>query len=246
MKILVTGDKHLGLVSDGMPRLEEQERIIGACLKILHAEQPDIYVDLGDLFDSPRPGPAATALAVRYATLIAEWNVAGRAAYFLVGNHDKPTRGPVHALAPLAELHAKDPRYPRIVAEPAFDRVGDTLIALLPFVTGWEARQQNDHWDPQAWLDHAAVQALADSAAPVVVFTHLEVPGATHSADDRSQRDVGTAIPKRLLEDARVLRIYAGHVHRYQELDRVTVVGSALHVDFGEAEDPKGVVVAVI
>ena len=138
MKILVTGDKHLGLISDGMSRLEEQERLLQACLEILEKEEPDIYVDLGDLFDSPRPGPAATALAVRYTMALAQWKQGSgnRQAYILAGNHDKPTRGEVNALSPLRELFLRDHRYPRIVLRTASEVHRDNICLLfLPFLT---------------------------------------------------------------------------------------------------------------
>ena len=57
MKILISGDKHLGLVSDGIPRLPEQTSIIAETIGFLYEYEPDVFVDLGDLFDVARPTP---------------------------------------------------------------------------------------------------------------------------------------------------------------------------------------------
>jgi len=245
MRVLVTGDKHLGLTSDGEPRLEEQRRVLARCVELLEERMPDVYVDLGDLFHSPRPGPDAYEVAFEYLRAVAEWTSRreGRAAWVLAGNHDKPTRGMVNALTPLAGF----PRLPRVMTSPLL-QPWDSRAALLflPFVTEWEARRAG-YEGAQAWLDDAAEGALTlRERTPLLVFSHLEVPGATAHAWDATQRDVGLRIPAALLAGERVLRIYAGHVHRHQVLERVTVVGSAVHVDFGEAADPKGALLAEV
>lgn len=246
MRVLVTGDKHLGLTSDGEPRLEEQRRVLARCVELLEEREPDIYVDLGDLFHSPRPGPDAYEVAFEYLRAVAEWTSRreGRAAWVLAGNHDKPTRGAVNALSPLVGFK----RLPHVVLAPlvrVWDR--DVTLLFLPFVTAWEARQIDGLPDAQAWLDQAAEGALAEAkTGRVLAFAHLEVPGATAHAWDGAQRDVGLRVPAALLAGRRVSRVYAGHIHRYQVLERVTVVGSAIHVDFGEAADPKGAILAEV
>lgn len=242
MRIVVRGDLHLDLVSDGLRRLDEQARVVDFTLDVLEDLKPDVFVDLGDLFDRTRPSPDAYALAARYVLRLGE--LLGHRAYVLAGNHDKPTRGHANALAPLEELEGVGVQ---VVVGPYLDVYPSqgTTLAFLPYVTDWEARQEA-FGSAQELLDGFVAGLLESEARRILAFTHLEVPGARLADDDRVQRDVGTAIPGALLEDERVVRVYAGHVHKYQELKRVTVVGSALHVDFGEAADPKGLIVAEV
>jgi DNA repair exonuclease SbcCD nuclease subunit len=222
VKIVVRGDVHLGLVSDGLSRLEEQRRVLKHTVEVVGDLKPDLFVDLGDLFDSPKPAPDAVAAAVRYFGELARLPTD---CHLLAGNHDKPTRGSVNSLLPFVELGEILEGSPTIHLEPGYHPTDRALLLFLPFVTDAEARA---------------------AGGEIVVFSHLEVPGARYADDDRTQRDVGTKIPDSLLESERVLRVYAGHVHRYQELERVTVVGSALHVDFGEATDRKGMIVVEV
>lgn len=240
MRVAVRGDIHLGLVSDGVPRLEEQRRVLRHTVEFLRDVKPEVFVDLGDVFDSPRPSPAAYEVAAEYFSGLASWaEASGGSAYVLTGNHDKPTRGLTHALSPLAAVTQRVEWWPRIVGTPEM-RIHDsgwTTVALvfLPYVTDWEARRGG--WDgAQAMLD--AFDEHLGGSHRVLVFTHLEVPDASLAGDERVQRDVGTSIPRLFLNDPN-LRIFAGHVHRAQEVGNVSVVGSALHVNFGEAADDK-------
>jgi DNA repair exonuclease SbcCD nuclease subunit len=247
MRLLVTGDKHLGLSSDGESRLEEQRRVLARCVELLGERDPDVYVDLGDLFHSPRPGPDAYEAAFEYLRAVAEWTAGkeGRAAFVLAGNHDKPTRGMVNALSPLMGFK----RLPQVLLTPWSRTVRrGSVLLFLPFVTAWEARTVFGGAAEQDLMDQAAEAALAEAGAGgrVLAFTHLEVPGAKRNEWDVTQRDVGLRIPAVLLADPRVLRVYAGHIHRHQAVGNVTVVGSAIHVDFGEAADPKGAILAEV
>lgn len=247
MRVLVTGDKHLGLTSDGEPRLGEQRRVLDRCAELLRDLNPDAYVDLGDLFHSPRPGPDAYEVAFDYLREIGKWCAnSGRPAFLLAGNHDKQTRGGVSALAPLEALRRSFPQLPEPVLRPKTAGVGPVVFVLLPFVTEWEARQAG-HASAQAWMDDGAARVSEKTGGRrLLVFCHMEVPGATAHAWDATQRDVGLRLPAALLENPLTVRAYAGHVHRHQELERVTVVGSAVHVDFGEAPDEKGAVLAEV
>jgi DNA repair exonuclease SbcCD nuclease subunit len=250
VKLLVRGDLHLDLISDGLRRLDEQARVVEHTLEVVRSVEPDVFVDLGDLFDRTRPSPAAYALALQYSWDLAD--VLGPNAYILAGNHDKPSRGVENAFAPLEELTSPgddETVFATVVIEPYVKPFifGELTLAFLPYVTDWEARNENGYFDSaQALLDDFARGVVEQDVERIVAFTHLEVPGAVLADDDRVQRDVGTRIPTALLESEKVVRIFAGHVHKAQEVGKVTVVGSALHVDFGEATDPKGMIYAEV
>lgn len=237
MKIVVSGDKHLGLTTDGVSRLAEQAMILMEIEDVVRQVKPDLYVDLGDLFHSPRPAPEVYELAIHHLIQVSEKREEVR---FLVGNHDKPTRGDWHALTPLDQVATLRPqvviqRWPEVVD------YQDVRVLYLPHVTAWEAAAEETM--VQIWVDEVALEAVKERPeVPLVVFAHLEVPGVG-PAVDHVQRDSGLRIPDCLLMDAgREVHIFAGHVHRREVVDsRVTVVGSALQVDFAEAGSTKGI-----
>lgn len=251
MRILISGDKHLGLVSDGMDRFEEQWKIVERTIEVLEEERPDVFVDLGDLFHSSRPSPAAYELALRYLTGVMKYTFdVGGYAYFLVGNHDKPTRGSTHALLPLdviCDFHPK--ANVEVVDLPKSVMVCGVDLLFLPFVTEWEVKEdaRNLFFSISEYLN-SFVNGIfkLGGSSPIVAFTHLEVPNIVGNNGETVKRDTGLVIPKCVLENDRVVHVYAGHEHRPQELEKVTVVGSAIHVDFGEAEDNKGMILAEV
>lgn len=251
VKILISGDKHLGLVSDGMDRLEEQWRIVERTIEVLEEEKPDVFVDLGDLFHSSRPSPAAYELAFKYLTSVMKciFDLGGYA-YFLGGNHDKPTRGSVHALTPLNVICEAHPKAQvEVITLPTTRLVRGVSLWFLPFMTDWEAAEKSNNIISTAskyLINYTNGEFSLRGCSPIVAFTHLEVPNASMSNGETVQRDTGLSIPKCLLDKDRVIHVYAGHIHKYQELGKVTVVGSAIHVDFGEADDDKGMILAEV
>lgn len=251
VKVLISGDKHLGLVSDGMDRLEEQWRIVERTIEVLEEEKPDVFVDLGDLFHSPRPTPAAYELAFKYLTGVMKciFDVGGYA-YFLVGNHDKPTRGSVHALIPLNVICEAHPKAQvEVITLPTTRLVRGVSLWFLPFVTEWEAKEDSKNLFSSAsdyLVSYVKGKFELGGSSPIVVFTHLEVPNVVGSDGETVKRDTGLCIPQLILENERVIHVYAGHEHRPQELGKVTVVGSAIHVDFGEADETKGMILAEV
>lgn len=241
MRLVVRGDVHLDLVSDGLPRLEEQVRVLKATVEVVREVGADVFVDLGDLFNSPRPSPAAYGAAIEYLRDLDE--IEGLRSFVLAGNHDKPTRGATNALTPLRGLYESV----EVVERPLVVEI-DPVLLLLPFVTEAEARKSGyaSAYDELTEVALEALEALEVEPDRVVAFSHLEVAGAVLADDERLQRDVGTGIPEVVLESDRVERVFAGHVHKFQTVGKVVVVGSALHVDFGEAADPKGLIVTEI
>jgi len=87
---------------------------------------------------------------------------------------------------------------------------------------------------------------LKNADLPIVAFSHLEATGFKLGQFEPVQRDTVVLIPARLIKSKKVIRVYAGHVHKHQEVGKVNVVGSSIHVDFGEADDPKGMILAEV
>src|SRR3954470_17034429 len=85
MKILHTADWHVGKVLKNQPRLDEHRAVLADLVRIADAEDVDVVIVAGDLFETTTPNPQAQALVMR--TLLA-LRSAGRQVVALAGNHD--------------------------------------------------------------------------------------------------------------------------------------------------------------
>ncbi len=98
MKILHTADWHLGKKLDSFPRINEQVEVMGEICEIADAEQPDIVIVAGDLFDAFNP--STEAIELLYRTLKRLTDNGSRPVIAISGNHDSPAL--IDAPEPLA------------------------------------------------------------------------------------------------------------------------------------------------
>ncbi|MGJ1420843.1 metallophosphoesterase family protein [Sphingobacterium spiritivorum] len=90
MKILHTGDWHLGKKLDFFTRIEEQRVVLEEICNIADEEQVDAVIVAGDLFDTFNPPVEAVDLL--YKTLKRLANNGTRPVLAIAGNHDSPDR----------------------------------------------------------------------------------------------------------------------------------------------------------
>lgn len=237
MKIMIKGDGHLGLTTEGESRLEEQRLIHEHCINLADHERPDVYVDLGDLYHTPNPRSEVHAVGIEYAR---QTTVDDRTSFFLLGNHEMPTRGMDHAQQPIQSATEVV-----VVDKPVSVEKDGILLAMLPFVTDWKAKLWGFE-SAQECLNKFAEGILSGCAKikKILVFGHLEAHGV-QVGSDQIVRDIGLHVPPCLLDAQVVERVFIGHIHQYQQTDRVTVVGSCIQGDFGDVVD-KGVVVVEV
>jgi DNA repair protein SbcD/Mre11 len=98
MKILHTADWHLGKRLEKFSRLAEQKLVLEEIVQIANAQQVDIVLIAGDLFDAFNP--PTEAVDIFYKTLKRLSNNGKTAVVAIAGNHDSPDR--IEAPDPLA------------------------------------------------------------------------------------------------------------------------------------------------
>lgn len=99
MKILHTADWHLGKRLESFSRLPEQKLVMQEIVSIANAENVDLVLIAGDLYDNFNPSTEAVELF--YKTLKQLSNDAKRPVIAIAGNHDSPDR--IDAPDPLAK-----------------------------------------------------------------------------------------------------------------------------------------------
>lgn len=101
MRIIHTGDWHLGKNLEGMSRLEEQAEFLEDFIRIVEDNRADLVIIAGDVYDSFTPSAKAEILF--YNTLKRLSKDGERLILVIAGNHDSPDR--LVAAWPLAQPH---------------------------------------------------------------------------------------------------------------------------------------------
>lgn len=96
MRILHTGDWHLGRTLEGRSRFREQEMFMDELIQLTRDQQVDMILMAGDVYDSVNPPAAAEGL---FYDAAARLNDNGCQLVVIAGNHDQPER--ISAVSPL-------------------------------------------------------------------------------------------------------------------------------------------------
>ena len=101
MRILHTGDWHLGKNLEGKSRMDEQEKFLNDFVDIVQEKNIDLIIIAGDIYDTSNP--PARAEKMFYDTLKKLSQNGERLTLVVAGNHDNPER--LVAAGPLAMDH---------------------------------------------------------------------------------------------------------------------------------------------
>ncbi|BCG60306.1 exonuclease SbcCD subunit D [Paenibacillus sp. URB8-2] len=252
MRILHTGDWHLGRTLEGRSRQKEQEAFIDELVAIAEEERADLIMMAGDVYDSVNPPAAAEQLFYEAASRLAS---GGRQLVVIAGNHDQPER--VSSVSPLVfgqgitlvGLPASNPVTVRVA------RTGETArIAALPYPS--EARLgellAEDSDEAGLRLAYSArvgrlMKLLSREFTPDTVnlaMSHIYVLGGVESDSERPIQVGGayTVDPSALACGAQYTAL--GHLHRPQKVKGEGMIrysGSPLAYSFSEAGQAKSV-----
>ena len=236
MKILHTGDWHLGHTLYGFDRSEEQAALIDQLEEILREEAPDALVVSGDIFHTPQPSASIqtffTESVMRLRAAAPDMTVV-----ILAGNHDSASRHEVtKVLWETQGVH--------MLGSVDKDRLGD-LIVEIPgkgFVAAVPYLNERSIPDGfyQSLLD--AVASRNGANLPVVMAAHLTVTGSDFTGHEDVVRDVTVGgidgVPLDSLGTGYDY-LALGHIHRPQTLPgsdgRARYSGTPVAVSFDEA-----------
>jgi DNA repair protein SbcD/Mre11 len=255
LRILHTGDWHLGKTLEGRSRLPEQEAMVDELVQLVKDEQIDLVLLAGDVYDTVNPPAAAEQLFYEALARLADGGK--RRIVAIAGNHDNPDR--LAAAAPLAGGHgislaglpSADP------IEVGIARTGErAVIAALPYPSESRLRELlAEDADEQALrsaysarVAHLMARLAARFTAETVnlAMSHLYVLGGAESDSERPIQVGGayTVDPSAFAVGAQYVAL--GHLHRPQRVqadETVRYCGSPLAYSFSEAGQAKSVVV---
>ena len=259
MRLLHTGDWHVGKTLARHSRIAEARDVLSELAEIAATEQVDVVLVAGDIFD--QLSPSAEAEAVVYDALV-DFERRKIPVVVISGNHDHAHRW--RALEPLLARFAiqvvPEPRRPDsggIVEIRARDGSTSLQVAALPWVpiNRLVAAQQLLGLAEQPFQTYATEMARIlgalcqgfDHAKCNVLAAHVFVSGATVAGSERalSIGDLYAVTPQAIPVTPQYVAL--GHVHKAQRVPGVAVParysGSLLQLDFGEVDQEKSVAI---
>lgn len=251
VRLLHTGDWHVGRTIRGRSRTEEHAATMDELVAVADDQQVHLVVVAGDLFDTAAPAPDAERLV--YETLL---RLAGtdRQVVVISGNHDHPRRlGAVESLLRLGRVHVR----PFVVPPQQGGVIDLTMadipvrLAMLPWlsqryaVSAAELLSRDADQHNQSYLDR--VRAVAntlchgfDGSRVNLVVGHLTAVGGLMGGGERAAHTIfDYAIPASIFPPT-ANYVALGHLHRCQHLPGPAPTwysGSPLQLDFGESDN---------
>ena len=259
MRLLHTGDWHVGRSIRGRAREDEFAGALDEVIGIASDEQVDLVVIAGDIYDQRAVTPEADRLVF---DALLRLNSAGIPVVAVPGNHDSAAR--LEALAPLLEridvslvCRMRPPEQGGAVTVPARDGTHAARISCLPFVSPRHFSSATQLFEDLSAgyveFDHGMGDVIAayartfDAAAINVVLGHMFISGAQPGGGER-EITIGADFaisPARLLATANYVAL--GHIHKPQAVrgapGPARYCGSLIQLDFGERDQDKSVVI---
>jgi len=267
MRLLHTSDWHLGATLDGVSREPDHARFLEWLLATIEAEEIDVLVVAGDVFDIAQPSAEAQRQYYRFLAQAAGSRLAG--VVVVGGNHDSASRldAPAEVLGSL-DVHVvggleSDPgtwdRCLRPIRDPSGKVVA--VVVAVPFIHEYRLGVRGTRGDGKETRRELRLaftrlyKRLADRASgrwpgvPLVATGHLTAVGA--SPDDYithiHQVDRAGTLPASIF-DKRFAYVALGHIHRAFAIEErpIWYSGSPVPLRLKEAETPRHVLLVDI
>lgn len=255
MRILHTGDWHVGRTIRGVSRAEEHTEVLAEVAAIAETHRVDVTLVAGDVFDSAAPSPEAEQIVyrgLRDLALVAPVVV-------IAGNHDNAGR--LEAVAPFLEMGRVKVRSRVTPAQQGglIEDFGELplSVATVPFVSQrgivraeeLMALDSDEHGGLYADRLVRVIGSLCGFMGDDkvnVVLAHLMVHGGVLGGGERSAHTIFDYSVPSMAFPGDLSYVALGHLHRPQKIPAPAPVwysGSPLQLDFGEVDDAKGVLV---
>lgn len=257
MRLLHTGDWHVGKTIRGRSRAQEFEAAIDNVVRIALDEKVDVVLHSGDLYDQ-RAAPADADRLIFDALL--RLHAAGIPVVAIPGNHDSPVRFDAFRdlLAEIGTRLVPKVRRPDaggLVEIGARDGTTTARVACVPFISERRfadasaaftdaASPFTNYADGVAGILEGMTGAFSNTTVNVIL-AHLFVDGAKPGGGERELTMGGayTIRPSALPPAASYIAL--GHVHKPQEVRGARAptryAGSLVQLDFGERDQAKSV-----
>ena len=202
---------------------EHHAEFLAWLLRTAQAEQVDLVVVAGDIFDRSQPSAESVDLLDR---TLASFAAAGVRMLLIPGNHDHPVRiGYGRALFEQSGIHVRatvsDISAPVVLS----DEAGPVACYGIPTwhqMPSWRSWKPSDRTHP-CWMPRCSrydADAAARGIDRIVVAAHAFVVGQSASAESDSERDISVGgvphVPVSVFDGADYVAL--GHLHGCQRV----------------------------
>lgn len=241
MRIIHTGDLHIGKQINEFSMLEDQRYILEQIADICREKEADVIILAGDIYDRAMPNADAVEVLDEFLTKIA---ALGIKVMMISGNHDSAQRlGFGGKIFEKQGIHIQSSQDGKIKKVMLTDEFGSVCFYLLPFVKAGIVGADT--------MDQAVKMMLTNNESPDlsvrnVLVTHYFVANAGKEPE-LSDSESGIYVGGLDLVEASRFQDYdyvaLGHIHKPQRLGESNIyyAGSPLKYSFSEANQTKSV-----
>lgn len=230
MKILQTGDLHLGKILYEYSLLEDQKYILNQITEILLQDDFDVLAITGDIYDRAIPSPEAVELFDQFLTNLHK-KKPNLAILIISGNHDSARR-----LSFASKLLASNNIY--ICAENLSEKIENQKPISLKDSTGFLCDFYLVPFFHADDIKNIVENISPNPENPSILFSHCLTLGVETSSSERTF--VGTAenIDSSIFEKFTYTGL--GHIHKPQKVsEKIYYSGSPLAYSFDEIKYEK-------
>lgn len=258
MKIMHTGDWHIGKIVNQRHMTMDQEYILRELVKMLELEKPDVLVVAGDIYDRGIPPVEAVELLDKVLSdILLKLSIP---VIMIAGNHDSPDRlGFGSQLVRKRGLYISGPFSKDIQKVVLFDEYGPVNFYLIPYAPPAVVREVlgcstiDDH-DTAMKAIISRIREGWDEKERNVIVTHGFVRGTEELELSESEKPLSVTLAVGGTEFVDVKHFAGftytalGHLHGPQQAGsvRVRYAGSLLKYSFSETKQEKSVTLAQI
>ncbi len=243
MKLLHTGDLHIGKKIYEASLVEDQRRMLQQIYEIAVDRQVDAVLLAGDIYDRSVPATEAVELLDAFLTRLIEQKIP---VVMISGNHDSPERvGFADKILEKQGLFIAGSYEGKLRRVELSDEAGVVSILCLPFVKPACAGGKNCAEAVANILEKEAIN-FSDGKR-YVLLSHYFVTGekgdVPQLSESESSIDVGGIdnVPAHLFEGFSYVAL--GHIHKAQKVgsERIWYAGAPMKYSFSEAGSSKSV-----
>jgi len=261
MRILHFADLHIGHENYGKPDpktglstrlldfLEAFDQIVEYALK----NKIDYVIFAGDAYKTRDPSPTYQREFSKRIKKIAE----KIPVLMVTGNHDiPPSFGKADTLEIFPTLDIKNVY---VSSKPQIVEINGLQIVALPWILRSHLLEEKERRKPIEEIRNILSNKICqifkdllkkiDPKKPAIAIIHQSVSGAVFAHDQETYIGNDPLIPVSLLANKKLSYVALGHLHKFQVLSKnppVIYSGSPERIDFGEAKEKKGFVIADI